>query len=395
EENDGLLNADIFILGENAGVDHITNLRRILTGFLMAAYNYNIDDAQTVATFVTVYNAVYRNQLSEISLKYKELVLQNLSEEKFGLSKNWEEWAGKTQIIIPLKDVTDQAGPVETSTISDDKVIEALRQEEDKGIDDREKMVDIKERETIDATQKAKDSQKEAAQQKKDGDKAAAEKSAKKASEQQQIADKKRSEVQKEQQTISKDKEEIAARPQIEYETGLFGADKKGFFRLINVNALTGEIIKKSGVTQIRGKAVFSVEGITLTEDGKPFTYSQMFLAICGEKSGKSEVRLCLIDAESLEIKAESSEVLAESSELVPYNDSFFVIIQEGKKNYIASYDKNISLKNKSTIEVTASTPLNITDHGLLVTDVKGNPSMLSFNDLSTIWKSSNIGDEK
>ncbi|MCR4733968.1 MAG: hypothetical protein K5829_03050, partial [Treponema sp.] len=47
EENDGLLNADIFILGENAGVDHITNLRRILTGFLMAAYNYNIDDAQT------------------------------------------------------------------------------------------------------------------------------------------------------------------------------------------------------------------------------------------------------------------------------------------------------------------------------------------------------------
>ncbi|MCR4953218.1 MAG: hypothetical protein K6A43_04005, partial [Treponema sp.] len=212
-ENDGLLNADIFILSETAGVDHITNLRRILTGFLMSAYNYNLDDAQTVATFVTVYNAVYRSNLNSFAEKYKSLVLENLDEEKSGLSVNWEDWAGNTQIVIPLKDVTQEAAPVETSTISDDKVIEALRQEPDKGIENREKMVDLKERESTDAGQKAKEAQKDAAQQKKDGNTEAAKQSAKTATEQQKTADKKRNEVQTEKQTIAKDKEEVANLP--------------------------------------------------------------------------------------------------------------------------------------------------------------------------------------
>lgn len=394
-ENDGLLNADIFILSETAGVDHITNLRRILTGFLMAAYNYNLDDAQTVATFVTVYNAVYRNNLNSFAQKYKSLVLENLDEEKAGLSVNWEDWAGNTQIVIPLKDVTQEAAPVETSTISDEKVIEALRQEPDKGIEDREKMVDIKERESTDASQKAKDAQKEAAQQKKDGNKEAAKQSAQTATEQQKTADKKNNEVQAEKQTIAKDKEEIANLPSVEYETGLFGADKNGYYKLINVNALTGETVKSSSVKQIRGKAAFAVQAVTLVIDGTTLTYPQMFIAICGENSGKSAVRLCLIDSESLELKAESQEILADSSDLVPYNDKFFVIIKDGKNNFIASYDKTLTLKNKSQIEVTPTTPLNLTKHGLLVTAANGTPVMLSLDDLHTVWQSKNLGNEK
>ena len=394
-ENDGLLNADILVLSEAAGVDHITNLRRILTGFLISAYNYNLDDAQTVATFVTVYNAVYRSDLTAFEKKYKTVVMQNLDKEKAGLSRNWEDWAGNTQIVIPLKDVTQEAAPVETSTISDDKVIEALRQEPDKGIEDREKMVDLKERESTDASQKAKDAQKEAAQQKKEGDKEGAKQSAQTSKEQQQIADKKRNEVQTEKQTIAKDKEEVANLPTVEYETGLFGADKNGYYKLINVNALTGETIKASSVKQIRGKAVFAVQAVTLVQDGTTLTYPQMFIAVCGENSGKSAVRLCLIDAETLELKAESNETLSESSDLVPYNDKFFVIIQDAKKNYIAAYDKTLTLKNKSQIEVTPSTPLNLTKHGLLVTAANGTPVMLSLDDLHTIWQQDNKGNEK
>ena len=130
-EKDGLLDADIFILSEAAGVDHITNLRRILSGFLISAYNYSPDDAWTVATFLTVYNAVYRGKLEEISGRYKPVVIQNLTLEKAGLSINWEDWAGNTQIIIPLCDMTDEVSPIDTSTISDDKVIEAMQKESD------------------------------------------------------------------------------------------------------------------------------------------------------------------------------------------------------------------------------------------------------------------------
>lgn len=394
-EDDGLLNADIFVLGENAGVDHITNLRRILTGFLYSAYNYTWDDAQTLATFLTVYNAVYRGQLDDLSPKYKDIVIQNLDERKAGLSRNWEDWAGFTQILIPLKDVSEEAAPVETSTISDDKVIEALRQEDDKSIDEREKMVDLKEREIESATQKAQNAQKDAVQKKKEGNKEGAKQSAKTSNEQQKIADKKRTEVQSEKQNIAKDKEEILSVPQIEYTSGLFGSDKKGFYHLLNLNGHTGEILKKSSMTQIRSKAVYAVQAVTLVQDGTTLTYPQMFVAICGEKSGKSAVRLCLIDSESLELKAENTEIISESSDLVPYSDRFFVIIQQDKKNYIAAYDKNLTLKNRSSIEVNPSTPFNITEQGLLITDSSGNPCMLSLNDLSTIWQAQSKKDEK
>ena len=45
-ENDNLLNADILIFSEAAGVDHIDNIRRILTGFLQAGYGYNYEEAK-------------------------------------------------------------------------------------------------------------------------------------------------------------------------------------------------------------------------------------------------------------------------------------------------------------------------------------------------------------
>ena len=392
-ERDGLLDADILILSEAAGVDHITNLRRIISGFLTSAYNYSWDDAWTVATFLTVYNAVYRGQLEEIGGRYKEVVLQNLTPEKAGLSLNWEDWAGNTQIIIPLRDITDQVSPIDTSTISDDKVIEALQQEPDKGIKEREKMADIKEREMDTASKRAQTAQRDAAQRKAAGDRRGAREAQKTSRTQQQIADKKRNEVQSERKAIEKDKEEVLSREPIEYETGLFGPDSAGFYRLINLEPSTGEIIKKSPLTQIRNKAVFEIRGLSFVQDGETVSYPQMFIAVCGENSGKSAVKLCLIDGESLEIKVESNELLSEGTDLVPYKDRFLVIISEDKVNYIASYDSALNLRSKSSIEVTPSTPLNLTEYGLLVTSANGNPCLLDSDDLSTIWQSTVSGN--
>lgn len=380
------LNADIFIIGETAGVDHIANLRRILTGFLMAAYNYNLEDAQTVATFITVYNAVYRNDMDSFSAKYNQDVLNNLIPEKAGLSKNWEEWAGGTQIVIPLKNDTQDSPAIETSTISDEKVIEAMRNEPDKAIEEREKMTEIKEREITEATKNAQQAQKDAAQQKKDGDIQAAKQSSQTSKEQQQIADKKRTEVQTEKQNIAKDKEELLALPTVEYETGLFGAYKKGLFSIMNVNAQNGEITKKTSSNIVRSNNMYMVQSISIVQDGKTTEYPQMFIAICGENSGKSAVRLCLIDTESLEIKAESTETLSDTSDFITYNENFLVVLREKKKNYAALYDKNLKLLGRSSIEVNPASPLNVTAHGLLVTTSKGQPALLSLTDLSQIW---------
>jgi hypothetical protein len=54
------LDADIFGLGADAGVDHIRNVRTMLQGYLQTAYNYSAADALLLAQYITVYNAVYR-----------------------------------------------------------------------------------------------------------------------------------------------------------------------------------------------------------------------------------------------------------------------------------------------------------------------------------------------
>ena len=373
------LDADILFLNQNAGVDHINNLRRIVTGFLMEAYGYSREDSETLAVFITVYNAVYRGQLAAFSSKYKSAVLTYLTEEAVGLSTNWEEWAGKTQLVIPLGAISAGEASVETSEISDDKVIEALRAEDDKSVETREKLAEIKEKESENASEKAKSAQKEAAQEKKEGKKVEAAESAKTANEQQKLADRKNEEVKAEREQIAKDKEEVKkseaekSAESKKYLTSLFIADEKNkLYSLMTVNPENGEVVKKSPLKQIREKAIYPV--------------SEGFIALCGVKDKKSAIKLCIVDSESLEIIRQSEENLSENSSLVEHGDLFYVIIEEGGKNYLAAFDKNLTLKNKSDVAINGASPLNIFSEGILVTDVKGNPVLLKLPALSNAW---------
>ena len=160
--------ADILVINPNATVDHIRNLRRIIAGYLSAAYGYNASDASTLATFVTVYNAVYRGKMDVFRDRYKDVVTKNLTQEKCGLSTKWSEWPGKTQIVIPLYDINGGLSTIDTSAISDKNVIDSMREKDDRGVDERKNLVDIKEREAEDAAEKAQESAKAAA---KDADK--------------------------------------------------------------------------------------------------------------------------------------------------------------------------------------------------------------------------------
>ena len=118
------LDADIILIGKDATVDHITNVRRIISAYLSAAYNYSQEDADTLAVFITVYNAVYRSDLDSFKSKYKDIVIQNLTQENCGLSVNYKDWPGNSQIVIPLFDVTSSdISTVDTSVISDTKVV--------------------------------------------------------------------------------------------------------------------------------------------------------------------------------------------------------------------------------------------------------------------------------
>ena len=162
----GKFDADIFIIGKNATVDHITNLRRIIAAYLETAYGYSSKDADTIATFVTVYNAVYRSNLKYFESRYKEIVIKNLSSSIVGLATDYEEWPGNSQIVIPLSDLSGGLSTIDTSLISDKQVVKSMQGEEDKGIDARKGMVDIKEREADNAQEKADEAQAKADEEK-------------------------------------------------------------------------------------------------------------------------------------------------------------------------------------------------------------------------------------
>ncbi len=162
EKEQGKLDADILVIGSNATVDHITNLRRIISAYLSSAYDYSRRDADTIAVFATVYNAVYRGNMDNFSEKYKKVVVDSLNEARVGLSKNYQEWPGATQIVIPLYDVRGGLSTVDSSEIAGRQVIESLQGEDDKGIDARKGMVDIMDREADAASDAADEARKRA-----------------------------------------------------------------------------------------------------------------------------------------------------------------------------------------------------------------------------------------
>jgi hypothetical protein len=150
------LDADVFGLGVDVGVDHIRNLRLIIQGYLEGAYGYSEKDAALLAEYATIYNAVYRGDWDFFNSRYKSPVIENLTREKTGLSIRYDEWPGRTLMVIPLG--PGSAGPlssVETSSLTDAKTTEQLREEPDRGVDTRKDMVDLKERQAEEAAQQA------------------------------------------------------------------------------------------------------------------------------------------------------------------------------------------------------------------------------------------------
>lgn len=201
------LDADIFIIGKNAGVDHINNVRLIIAGYLRAAYGYSDKDAATLAHFVTIYNAVYRKNMDFFNQKYKQVVTKNLTKEKAGLALRYDEWPGQTQIVIPLTDqkYAGTISSVDTTSISDKKVVEKMREDKGKDLEKRKEMVDLKERESEEAAKRAEVAKKEADVKQKEADK-----QKKEADTKQKAAEKQKKETEQKQKEAKKAEEKAA-----------------------------------------------------------------------------------------------------------------------------------------------------------------------------------------
>lgn len=446
----GKLDADILLIGPNATVDHIKNLRYIIASYLSSAYGYSEQDAETVAVFVTVYNAVYRGNTEYFAKKYKNIVNSNLTADKCGLALNYKDWPGKSQIVIPLYDVKGGLSSVDTSVISDKEVVKHMQEDDDKNVESRKQMVDIKEREAEEATEKAQEAQKKAVEEQKKlqeekqktqevkkeaetakkeaeqakkvaeknpNDKKAQEEAAKKqevaeekqeelkaqeekqaeqeekteeaketAAEKQAVADKKTNEAQEERKEIAKDQQEViekaikdAATPAV-YGMELTDEDQL-LSTLIKVNSQNGQIIKTSPVTYIRNRTMFQA--------------GENFIAIAGENKGNGAVKLVLLSSDTMEITAESNEIVHENSVLIQDGTDYYCVIQDGKNWVLAKYDQELTLNLKSPVPLMSSTPVSITEAGILVTGAKGYVKLLDKSDLTEISEPVDISNAK
>ena len=164
----GKLSADIIVLEKDAKIDTIDNVRRVTSAYMAGLYDYPRRDADLLALFVSYYNAVYRGNLPYFAGKYKTVVTAHLDAGKVGISTNYFDWPGTTQMVIPLNDAAtkDIFGALNSSVLTDSKVIEQLRGKEDKGVPERSAIAALKEKEAAKGQQQVDAEAKKLAEQK-------------------------------------------------------------------------------------------------------------------------------------------------------------------------------------------------------------------------------------
>jgi len=408
------LDADVFGLGVDTGVDHVRNLRVIIQGYLQEAYQYSASDALLLAEYITVYNAVYRGNWDYFQGRYKSQVIANMTREKAGLSIRYDEWPGRTLMAIPLG--SGGLSAIDTSAISDRRVVEEMRKESDQGVPQRQAMVDLKEREADQADRQARATRQEAAQedrriteerrqteqarQQVQEDRDAGkitEAEAKKAEEnldkkdeeldkreadnqqrredaasQERLADQKSSEAQQERQDIARDQQAAIARE----EAGVFGVTIEGTSptqvgRIVRLNPSSGNTIRRSPLSLVHTRTVSLVGG--------------RLLAIAGEDRGQGAVRLVEINQETLEMAKQGDDNIKAGSLLWVNGNDLYAITVDNHDCYLARFNTNLEMQAKSEVKVHPDASVTIQQGRLLTQSPDGNALILNPSDLGAV----------
>jgi hypothetical protein len=399
------IDADIFGLGPDVGVDHIRNLRLIIQGYLEAAYSYSESDAALLSRYITIYNAVYRGDMNYFGSRYKDPVMENITMERAGLSIRYDEWPGQTLMLIPLGSGGGPLSAIDTATLSDDRVLEQLRQEPDMSIDDRQEMVGLMERQADEAEQQAAviretiseeeqripeerqtiqqeiqqaqeeqrqvevarqepgadqpevqqalDQRQEVAQQQEeeatvalqelDTREEALEDMRQEAEELETFAEERREDAQEERQQIAEDQQSIIEQQPTVVATGegILGIS------ILNPGSSLGRlvIIGIAG-NEIRQSQLNTVNARTVT------MISGRIFAIAGATQGTGAIRLVEIDPTSLEMLKQGNDDIAQGSLLWLRGQDLYAITSTGGVLNMARFDTDLVLQTRSSIEV-------------------------------------------
>jgi hypothetical protein len=429
------LDADIFGLGPDVGVDHIRNLRLIIQGYLEAAYGYSESDAALLSRYVTIYNAVYRGDVNYFGSRYKDPVMANITQERAGLSLRYDEWPGQTLMLIPLGSGGGPLSAIDTATLTDDRVLEQLRQEPDMAIADRQDMVDLMERQADEASQQAEiiretisqeeqaipaerqaaldqvqqaqeeqrqieverqqpgadqpevqqalDQRQEEAQQQEqeavqaieelDQREEALEDMRQEAEDLETFAEERREDAQEERQQIAEDQQSIIEQPPaVVPSEGILGIS------ILNPGSSLGRLVMiGSAGNEIRQSELTTVNARTVTMIG-----TRIF-AIAGTTQGTGAIRLVEIDPVSLAMLKQGTDDIAEGSLLWSSGQDLYAITNSGGVLNLARFDTELALQTRSSIEVHPYASVVFNGGFLLTQRSNGSAVLLNPRDLT------------
>ena len=411
------LDADIFVIEPVGYIDHIRNVRRRLSGYLETAYGYNREDAMLLATFITYYNAAYRQDIDYVKSKYKQVVIGHLAPEKIGIAKSYDQWPGKTMMLIPLTERVGEGalGSLDSDELSDEKVIEDLRKEEDKGLEDRKDLVELKDREIEEEEERiAREEKKIAEEEDEEEDEEEAEEEErvtpereedreeaeeetaeraeeeKKAEEEKAVEERKeeleerkqeleerKERIEEERKEIAEDQQEViereeegedteeetAARRRIRGASAPFLVTRNvsgtiyGSISLVDFEA--GTLLVRSEIDTIRGRRYFE------TADG--------YLAVAGEENSRDTAELVLLDKDSLETTARSAGIVYDDTDILLFNGSIYAVVLEDGRWKIGKFSEELELENVSEKSAAAFTVLAAHNEYIYAQDRGGN----------------------
>ncbi|MFW6261580.1 MAG: P83/100 family protein [Spirochaetota bacterium] len=432
-ELDEGLDADIFVPLETASVDHIDNLRRIISGFLQESYGYAAADADLLARWATIYNAVVRGEMEFFEERYKPVVTDNLTAANAGLSRRYDEWPGQSRVVIPLAEgaAPGVLGSVEPGELGDERVVEELRTEEERGVEERQDMVDLTER-VIDEREEAIEEEEEAIEEEEqriaDEDEAIEEERRSIEEEREQVEelpeeeraaaeedlDRREEEVTEREERVTEDREEVEERreevteerqevadltEQVREERERIARDTRALLdeREISEEMRGLEDLSPIYFLQVREESgtvlgqlvqINPVNGLLLNRSSEDrivsrsytFLADRLLVIVAADGSG----RLAEFDVTTLEEgnRGESEIFLGSTLEVHGEPARAYAVVREAGQYYLGRFDEDLALVDRSVIGVNPYTTLAFSGENVWVQTEDDRVVSLSLDDL-------------
>lgn len=426
--------AEIFSIDKDANVDHIRNVRLILAGYLQKKYNYSKKDSDILAIFITYYNAAHNKDLDYYAERYKPIVLKYLSKDNAGMSARYDEWPGKTRIVIPLTYnlIKGKIDSLDTSEISDEKVIENLQDKKDKGVKERKEIVKLKEKELEKKKKEIEKEKQKIKKEKQDLDKKEKNKDSLTQNEKDQI-EKKKEEIKnkeenlkkeqektnekekdiiKEKESINKDEQDIKKENTLDKkENELTKKEEKLKQKEENLQNLEDKLKSKEIDSNVYGNKIYYLKIKDYMKNGRyqndmyildgknkkilvkspldkiggrKFDIFNKGVVVISYKSTTNPAHyLTLLDLKKLEPKIIGKDQIFWRSFIIIKNSIIYAIIQKGSKYYLGKFDENLKLIAKSKEQISSDTFISFFSEDIFINSSDKKILILNGNNLS------------